>query len=208
MFELLISYAIPRRDVRPLARGLLKKYGSIPQILTAPVEELVEYPGVGRGVAIFIKLMHRLIMIDCKFKLADAPVFHDERVLSNYCRMNLGGKKVEEFHVFYLDVDWRLISDEMHSRGTVDTSAVYAREILKQALNLNARYVILVHNHPISGKAFSRQDIETTDIIAEELGRYGIILHDHLLVSNGIVYSARNMFLLGKYSMGGDVAGR
>jgi DNA repair protein RadC len=123
-------------------------------------------------------------------------VFHDYKKITEYCRLLLCGKKVEEFHVLYLDSDYRLLSDDLHSSGTVDWAAVYPREILKRALEVNASSVIMLHNHPVSKTSFSIADIEITSDVRNILKNVDIDLFNHLLVSGNIVYSAKNMFLI------------
>ena len=196
LLELLLSFAIPRRDVRPLARGLMAKFGGIHQVLTAPIEELMKYDGVGKNTAIFIKAIHKTMLLGYKACLDKRPVFHDEKILTNYCKMLLSGKQKEEFHVLYLGADLRLLHHDLHSVGTVASSAVYPREILNRALDVGARSVVLLHNHPTPCTSFSTEDIEITDKIKEILEKVEIRLHDHYVVSGGLIYSARNMFLL------------
>lgn len=194
--ELLLAYAIPRRDVRPLARGLIKQFGGVYQVFTASIDELTKCKGVGRNTAIFIKLVQQMMTINYKSKMKDTPIFHDETILHNYCRLVLVDKSVEELHILYLDSNLQLISDEIHTTGTVDSSAVYPREIAKRALELNARSVVMVHNHPISNNSFSSDDVEITTMVQSVLHGLNIELYDHLLVSNDSVYSARRMLLL------------
>lgn len=196
LLELLLSFAIPRIDVRPLARGLMKRFGGIYQILTASYEDLISYKGVGKNTAVFIKAIQQVMIKGYKSCLSASPIFHDESVLANYCKLLLSGKSVEEFHILYLNTERRLLADDLHSRGTIDWTAVYPRELLKRALDLNAKYIVLLHNHPTPNKSFSMQDIETTLSIQKLLAEVDIILHDHFIVSGGILYSARNMFLL------------
>lgn len=194
--ELLLSFVIPRRDVRPLARGLLVKFGSISQVLTAPIEKLTEHKGIGKNTAIFIKLVHSIMVSGYKAHLDETPAFHDEKVLSNYCKLLLAGKNVEEFHVLYFDARMHLLADDLHSVGTIDWAAVYPREIVKRALDVNARYVLLLHNHPTPNTSFSSDDIKLTTQVQDVLTSLDIELYDHYVVSGGIVYSARNLFLL------------
>ena len=141
-------YAIPRRDVRPLARALVNKFGGVYQVLSAPFDALVSVKGIGHNTAVFIKLVQQMMMINYHGQLKETPIFHDETILHNYCRIIVAGKTVEELHILYLDNNLKLIADEVHSTGTVDSSAVYPREIAKRALELNARSVVMVHNHP------------------------------------------------------------
>ncbi len=196
LLELLLSFVIPRRDVRPLARGLIAKFGSVYQVLTAPLESLTAYKGIGKNTAIFIKAIHQIMISGYKTCLDSAPIFRNEKVLANYCTLLLGGKTVEEFHILYLGSDMRLLKDDLHSTGTIDWAAVYPREIVKQALDLSARYVVLLHNHPTPNTSFSSDDIEMTTNIKEMLKVLDIELYDHYVVSGGIIYSARNLFLL------------
>ena len=198
ILELLLTYAIPRRDVHALSRQLYKKYGSIQAVLSAPMESLMENDGIKENTAIFCKLIHKLMEFEYKAVLDETPIFCNHDQLINYCRILLAGKTVEEFHVFYLDGKYRLICDELHSVGTVDWAAVYVREIVRKALNSGAHYVVLLHNHPTVGTSFSTEDIKITANLDNALQKVEIELYDHLLVSGDIVYSARNMYLLEK----------
>jgi len=194
--ELLLAYAIPRRDVRPLARSLVSKFGGVYQVMTAPIEDLTVVDGIGRNTAIFIKLVFDMMTINYKCQIKDTPVFHNEKILHNYCRMTFAGKSTEELHILYLDNELKLIDDEIHSTGTIDSSAVYPREIAKRALDLNARSIIMVHNHPLSNHSFSQDDIDITGQVQSVLNGLGIELYDHLVVSSDLVYSARKLHML------------
>lgn len=194
--ELLLGYAIPRRDVRPLARGLIKHFGGVYQVLSASVDDLVAFDGIGRNTAVFLKLVQQMMQINYKSQLQESPIFHDEKVLHNYCRVVLSGKQVEELHILYLDNNLRLIADEMHSSGTVDTSAVYPREIARRALKLNARSIVMLHNHPTSTNSFSQDDVNVTIQVQTVLATLDIKLYDHVLVVGDIVFSMRAMHLI------------
>lgn len=196
LLELLLGYAIPRRDVRPLARMLISQFGGVGAVLAAPVDKLTQIPGMGRNTAVFIKSINQLMIIGYHDDMKSQSIFHDRRTLVNYCKAQLMGKTIEEVHTLYLDVDYRLLSDEVHTRGTRDESSVYPREILKRALVLNARNVVMVHNHPTIGRSFSQDDIKITAQVQELLNSVGIELYDHLVVSGTIVYSARDLQLL------------
>lgn len=198
ILELLLTYAIPRRDVRTLSRQLYKKYGNIQKILSAPMDNLIENKGVKENVATFFKLVHKITELEYKNSLDHEPIFYNYEKLENYCKVLLSGKTVEEFHVFYLDGQYKLISDELHSSGTVNWAAVYIREIVKRALDLNARNIVLLHNHPSGQTSFSSQDIQITQELEDSLKNLDIKLYDHLLVSGNVIYSARNMHLLDK----------
>lgn len=196
MLELLLTYVIPRRDVKTLSRQLYKKYGNIHSVMVAPIEDLIKNDGIKENTVTFFKLIHKITEMEYKVILDEKPIFHNYRKLENYCKLLLADKRIEEFHVIYLDAEYRLILDELHSSGTVDWAAVYIREIVKSALDLNARNIVLVHNHPTPGVSFSSQDIEITKELEIALEKLDIKLYDHLLVSGNIIYSARNMNLL------------
>ena len=198
ILELLLTYAIPRRDVRTLSRQLFKKYGSIHAVLSAPMGSLLENEGIKENTATFFKVIHKLMELEYKMVLDTSPIFHNYEKLENYCKILLSGKTVEDFHVFYLDDQYRLIKDDLHSSGTIDWAAVYIREIVKKALDLNAYSIVMLHNHPSGHSSFSSQDIMITQELENALQQLGIKLYDHLLLSGNIVYSARNMRLLDK----------
>ena len=196
LLELALGFAIPRRDVRPLSRALMKKFGSVYQILTASVDELASVSGMGRNSAIFIKVMHSMMTIGFRNYLAKVPLFHDYSQFENYCRLQVGCKSVEELHVLYLDNRKCLLEDECHSVGTINESSIYPREIARRALELGARSVALVHNHPTPYMSFSKQDTNATLELMSVLSAINIALYDHYVVSGSTVYSARNMHLL------------
>lgn len=198
ILELLLTFVIPRRDVRPLSRQLYKKYGNIHMILSAPKEDLMKNDGIKEYVATFFKLIHEITEMDYKVTFDNNPIFHNYHKLENYCKLLLADKQIEEFHVFYLDVNYKLLEDELHSTGTVDWAAIYIREIIKKALVLNARSIVLLHNHPSASATFSTQDIEITQDLENALEKLEIKLFDHLLVAGNIVHSARNMHFLDK----------
>lgn len=192
LLELLLTYAIPRRDVRPLARRLIEKFGGVYRVLHTSYEDLLTVDGVGPAVATIIKLAHELIFVSYTERAISGKYLADDKFVRDYCRHLVSGKTVEEFHVLYLGNDSRLLLDETHSRGTIDESAVYPREISRKALQLNAISVILVHNHPLSDNDFSHADADLTSLIEERLNSFNISLIDHFLVTaNGVVYSMR-----------------
>lgn len=194
--EMLLGYAVPRRDVRPLAHALIHHFGSLPQVLNASYQDLMAFPGVGHGITIFLKLINEIIMDGYRDTLASRPVFHTIENLYNYCKWSLSDKSVEEFHVLYLDEKFRLIKDEAHSVGTLNTSSVYVREIVKRALEVNAMNVVLVHNHPISDDGFSQADVDTTELLQQMLKKLDIKLYDHLLVHKFTIISAKSVGII------------
>ena len=125
LLELALSFAIPRRDVRPVSRALMREFGTLYQVLTASVDALAAVPGMGRNSAIFIKTMHQMMALGFRGYFIKTPLFHDYAQFENYCRLNVGGKSVEEVHVLYLDGQLCLLADEIHSVGTVNEFIIY-----------------------------------------------------------------------------------
>lgn len=190
--ELLLTYAIPRRDVRPLARALMARFGGVYFVITAPYSELVRVSGVGRNTALLIKLVGELMLVSYRERVTDGQSLINPAVLKEYCRRLVVGKSVEEFYVLYFGNEMRLLKTELHNRGTVNYTEVYPREILKQALALNAINIVLVHNHPLSDNSFSTEDIDMTNAIEAKLNEFNIGLWTHYVVTaNGIVHDIR-----------------
>ncbi len=194
--ELLLSFVIPRRDVRPLARGLMEKHCGLHQICGLPMETLTAIPGIGRNTAIFLKAVRHAMLAEYREYLDKRPAYRDHKALTNYCLTLLDRKQIEEFHILYFDTEYKLLLDETHSVGTTNWSAVYPREIARKALNINAAKVLLLHNHPTVGAPFSKDDIDVTMQIEDVLAPLGIELYDHYLVCGGQVSSAREKMLL------------
>jgi len=194
--ELLLAGIIPRRDVRVLARSLIQHFGSVSQVFTAPIDALENFPGIGHNTAVYLKLINELLVRGYKTRMLEQTIFYDRRVVTNYCLTLLSGKAVEEFHVLYLDKELRLLQDETHSVGTIDWTPVFEREIIKRALNMNARSIALLHNHP-GGGGFSTEDVTITEKLEAALNAIGMDVYDHYLVSNGILYSMceKNLFI-------------
>lgn len=194
--ELLLSYAIPRRDVRPLARMLFKRFGGMFQILSASIEDLCTVRGMGRNTAIFIKTVQKIMLDGYQDDISEPTVLHTTEQFRNYCKLLLGGKHVEEMHVLYMDEDGRLIEDQLHSTGTYNEASLYGIEVIKHAISVGAKSVILVHNHPHRETSFSTQDVEITKELRKQLETINIDLFDHCVVSGNLLYSMREMKLL------------
>ena len=197
VLELLLSYAIPRRDVRPLARMLFKKFGGMYPILSASIDELCKVHGMGLNTAIFIKTIQTIMLEGYRSRaLNDSQIFQTREQIFNYFKLMLGGKSVEEMHILYLDVNYRLIKDELHSVGSNDDAAIYPTEVAKHAVQYDAQIVALIHNHPREHASFSSEDIAVTRAIVQKLNAVGIQLYDHFVVSGDILYAMRDYIML------------
>jgi DNA repair protein RadC len=182
LLELVLFAALPRRDVKPLAKALIAKFGSFAEVIAAPRERLVELDGVSESVAAQLKIVEAAALRLAKTRLLGRPALSSWAALIDYCAAAMARSQTEEFRVLFLDRKNVLIADEVQSTGTVDHTPVYPREIVKRALELAATAVILVHNHPSGDPAPSRADITMTRDVADAARALGIMVHDHVIV--------------------------
>lgn len=196
LLELLLTYALPRIDTKPIAKDLIKRFGGLRNIIHANKEDLLSVPGIKEHSAVLIKTIDSLMKLSLIEDLKENPIFEKQERLYDYLRMLFFDKKSEEFHVLYLDNRIQLILDDCHTVGTINWATIYPREITKKALNLGATNLILAHNHPSINTSFSKEDIEITIELREALKHQDIELLDHLLVSGTTVYSAKELYLL------------
>ena len=183
LLELLLCIAIPRRDVKPLAKDLLKRFDSFAGVISAPVERLGEVSGVGETVVTALKLARASALALQREEVMEKPVLSSWRALLAYCRSAMAHELNEHFRILFLDKKNTLIADEVQQKGTVDETPIYPREVIKRALELGATAIILVHNHPGGDPSPSREDIAMTREVAEAAGKLGIIIHDHLIIA-------------------------
>ena len=148
LLETLLFAFIPRRDVKPIAKALLKRFGSLSAVLAADAEALIKVSGVGETVAAYIKATQEIGYRASREEIAARPVISSWAALLAYVRQQLQHETREQFRVLFLDKKNQLIADEMRGHGTVDHAPVYPREIARRALELSASALILVHNHP------------------------------------------------------------
>lgn len=183
LLELLLFMAIPRRDVKPLAKDLLAHFGGIENIFAAPVETLMDVKGMTQGAAIALKSVQAVANRMMQASIIKQPVLSSWARLLDYCTAIMARESVEQFRVLYLNRKNLLIADEVHQTGTVDQSAVFPREIVKRALGLGATAVILVHNHPSGDPTPSDADITLTHELVRAFEPLGIVVHDHLIIA-------------------------
>ncbi|HEV3045054.1 MAG TPA: DNA repair protein RadC, partial [Roseiarcus sp.] len=182
LLELVLFRAIPRRDVKPLAKALIDRFGSFAETIAAAPERLAEIDGMRESAITEFKILEagarRFAKGAAKKRL---PIGSWSEVV-DYCRTAIGFADREEFHVLFLDKRNNLIADEKFGAGTVDHTPVYPREVVRRALELAASAIVLVHNHPSGDPAPSAADVKMTlDIIA--IGApLGVNVHDHLIV--------------------------
>ena len=196
LLEMLLFPARPVGDVKPLAKRLIAKFGSLAGVLQAENTELAAVEEVNAAAVAAVRAAavaaERLLISKAKAK----PVIQSWDALLDYCKLTLGHKKHEEFHVLFLDRKFGLIADEMQQKGTVDHAPVYPREVVKRALELGASGMILMHNHPTGDTAPSKADIDITKQVVAAAKPLSITVHDHLIIGRGDHYSFKSHGLL------------
>lgn len=196
LLELVLFRAIPRQDVKPLARRLIDRFGDFNRVLSADPTRLTEVEGVGPAVVTELKIVEAAAQRLARARIIRRPVLSDWQALLDYCHTAMAHRETEQFRVLFLDRKNVLIADEEQSRGTVDHVPVYPREIIKRALELNASALILVHNHPSGDPTPSNSDIAMTARIAQAGDTMGIVIHDHLIIGKSRELSFRSEGLL------------
>ena len=182
MLELVLFLAQPRGDTKPLAKQLIARFGSYAAVISAEPKELKEIPGIGDAAVVALKTVRDAAVRLAREEIIGAPVLSSWQALIDYCRATMGHAKQEQFRLFYLNKKNVVIADELQQTGTVDHTAVYPREVVKRALELNASALILVHNHPSGDPTPSESDIDMTCRVQDAAEALGLTLHDHLIV--------------------------
>ena len=196
LLEMVLFRAIPRQDVKPLARRLLEAFGTLPDVMAASPADLRRLDGVGDSVVVELKLAAAVAARLARARMLDRPLISSWDALLDYCRTAMAHRGTEQFRVLFLDRKNRLIADAEMGDGTVDHVPVYPREVLKRALELGASALILVHNHPSGDPEPSQADIEMTARIAQAGQVLGITVHDHLIIGRARETSFRARGLL------------
>jgi DNA repair protein RadC len=182
LLELILFRAIPRRDVKPLAKTLLAKFGSFAAVMNASPARLREVGGMGDAVITELKLVRAASLRLLNREIINRPVLSSWSQVLSYCQAAMAHSEIEQFRILFLDKRNRLIADEVQQEGTVDHTPVYVREIIKRALELSATAIVLVHNHPSGDPTPSQADITMTKEIMDTAGKLGIVVHDHIIV--------------------------
>jgi DNA repair protein RadC len=196
MLEMILYAASPRRDTKPLAKDLIRHFGSLPAVLRAPQEQLIALAGVGDAAASAIRVVEAVGLHLSHSTISNRQVLTSWSAVQHYCITRLAHEPVEHFMMLCLDNRNRLIAEETLSRGTVDQTPVYVREVINTALKHHAKAVILVHNHPSGEREPSRTDIDMTAELKAALALVTVTLHDHLIVAGQDVVSFKSLGLL------------
>ena len=205
LLELVLFNAIPRRDVKPLAKALLSRFGTVADALSAPRDQLLEVKvkladgktlSMGERAADEFQLIRAASLALSQANVLDRPVLSSWQALLDYCQAAVAYEPVEQFRILFLNHKNALIADEKQQTGTVNHTPVYPREVVKRALTLNASAIILVHNHPSGDPTPSKADIQMTEKIIEAAKAVDVAVHDHLIIGRGQHTSLRSLGMM------------
>jgi DNA repair protein RadC len=196
LLEMHLFRSIPRGDVKPLAKALLARFGSLAAVLGASAAELQSVKGVGQSVALDLKLLHHTALRIGREQVVRRTVITSWSQLLAYVKLALAHEAREQFRVLFLDKKNQLIADEVQNHGTVDHAPVYPREVMRRALELSASAIILVHNHPSGDPTPSSADVDMTRQVVEAGRALRIAVHDHLVVGRDGVASFKALGLM------------
>jgi DNA repair protein RadC len=196
LLEMVLFAAQPRRDMKPLAKSLLKEFGSFAEVIHAPEARLREVKGVGDVTVNGLKLIAAAASRIARGQLKQRTLLSSWNDVIGYCRASMAFADKEQFRILFLDKRNQLITDEVQQTGTVDHTPVYPREVIKRALELSATAIILVHNHPSGDPTPSQADVQMTKAIIDIAGPLGIAVHDHIIVGKNGHASLKGLRLI------------
>jgi DNA repair protein RadC len=201
IIELLLTFSIPYRDVKPVAKQLLDNFQSIRSIFDATPEELKKIPYIKDKTVELIHFIKEISAVYQKQKASEESVATSRKELIEYCIQRIGWEKDEEFHVIYLDGKFAIMKDkefmrDFVSKGTINKASVYPRKVMESALKNKAHALIFAHNHTNGNLQPSEQDINLTKALSLAATTLGIIIYDHIIVSGNEYYSFREKGLL------------
>jgi len=200
--ELLLTYVLPQKDVKPIAKELLNKFGSIKAIIEADENDLKSIKYIKDKFVVLIKLIKEVNAIYKKQKSLETSLSTSIESIAEYCIEKLGNKKEEEFLVIYLDSGFKIQKEEnfpakeFYFSGTINRTAVYPRKIIEEALKRKAYALLIVHNHPNGSIEPSEYDKNLTKLIDMALKPLELILYDHIIVSSNAYFSFKKEKLL------------
>ena len=191
VLELLLTYSIARKDVKPIAKELIEKFGTIDEIAKSDTKSLLEVDGIGEGSAVFLKLIGDIALTLYREKIEDKDILtiKSKNSLLSYLRGEIGYSPREEFKILFLDSSNKLIASETLFYGTIDKSAIYPREIVERVIKNRAKSVIFAHNHPSGSISPSKKDIELTQYMYDSLKLLEIRLLDHIIITKNSYFS-------------------
>ncbi|MET0155827.1 MAG: DNA repair protein RadC [Rickettsiales bacterium] len=193
LLELLLFSAHPRKDVKPIAKDLLKRFGgALSGVLYAKREEAEDVPGMNLSALAIFRAVREAAARILKEEIVAGALLNGWKPLVDYCRLTMGFETTEHFRVLYLNTQYKLIKDDLQETGTVDHTPVYIREVVKRAVTLDAKCVVMVHNHPGGDVTPSKADISVTQRMHAALHTVGVALVEHIIVSRSTHFSFKS----------------
>lgn len=183
IMELLLFSIYPRRDVKPLAKEIINKFGSFAHAITASPQKLASEMNLPTSMQALFRAVHESAFRIARAECQEKPIIESWVSLLNYCRISIGRKSMEEVRILYLNKRNMLIADEVQQNGGIDYAHLDIRKVVKQCLLKDVSNIIVVHNHPTGVTKPSRNDIEVTKVLGEALKGINVKLHDHIIIS-------------------------
>jgi DNA repair protein RadC len=195
LLEMLLFAALPRRDVKPLAKKLMAHFQGLWPLLNAKPQQLIE-AGLGETTAALLVVTGAIILRAQKKDMIGKPLLNNWQRIVDYCRAAMAHKTKEECRLLFFDRRNNLLAEEVHQKGTIDHTPIYPREVVERALDVGAGALVIVHNHPTGDVTPSKADIDMTRLLANACQPLNITLHDHLIVGRDEVASFKTLGLL------------
>ncbi len=196
LLELLLFLARPRTDVKPIAKALLRRFGSFAAVISAEPARLAEVRGIGESGMVALKTVQAAALRMMRDEVMERPILNAWDKVLAYCRASMGYGATEQFRILFLNNKNVLIADEVQQTGTVDHTPVYPREVVKRALELGASAIVMVHNHPSGDPTPSKADIDMTRNVRDAGKALGVTLHDHVIVGREGYASLKSLGLI------------
>lgn len=189
VIELLLTYAIPQRDVNPLAHALIDRFGSLAGVLDADVESLSDVPGMGKNASVLLSMMPHVMRYYQRSMLGERPVITNLAMAKAFCHTLFLGAHEERIYLICLNQSGEVLGAQLMHTGTVDEVTLYPRAMVEAALRYHAFAVMLAHNHPSGVREPSQADYDATAFVVRAMKAVGVRVLDHLIYSCGEVYS-------------------
>lgn len=194
LLELLLTMAIPRRDVKPLAKKLINKYGSLGEVIHTSSHRLTDEAKLSVNTIVLLKLVSSIMsrITFAQFADSDEPIISSWEMFEDYCWQKMAYNEIEEFRIFLFDTDMHYKGSKVLATGTINKVSLHPREVVKSALENNAYRIVLAHNHPSGDIKPSEADKRLTKGIEELAEIMDFDLYDHLIIGKQGVFSFRN----------------
>ena len=196
LLEMVLFAVFRRKDTKPLAKELIRRFGTFAEVISAPRERLLEVKGAGESVANHFAVIRAASVRLARGNVFNRPVLDNWNAIIDYCHADMAFLETERFRILFLDKKNQLIADEIQGHGTVDHTPVYTREVIKRALDLAASAIILVHNHPSGDPTPSMADVDMTKRIITAGEKLGVMVHDHIVIARKGHISFRSLGLI------------